>query len=421
MTSKERVLAALNHKEPDRVPVDFGGTAVTGIHVRSSAALRDHYGLEKRPVKVHEPYQMLGLVEDDLKQRPGRRRRRRLRAPRRCSASANEDWKPWRLDDGRRCWSPGGFDTTRDANGDMLIYPEGDRPRRPAAACPRTASSSTPSSASSPIDEDELDPGRQPGGVRADLRRRSRLLRPGRTREAADTGRAVIATFGGTAFGDIALVPAPFLKHPQGHPRHRGVVRLDADPAGLRPRRLRAADRDRPGQPGEDPRPASATASRPSSSAAPTSAPSSPRSARSAAFRELYLPYYKRINDWIHAHTRLEDLQALLRRGRAADPFDHRGRVRHPQPGPVLGRGHGRRTPQASSAGDIVFWGGGVDTQKTLPFGTPDEVRAEVRRAARDLRPRRRLRLQRHPQHPGQRPRRRTSSPCSTPCAELSG
>jgi uroporphyrinogen-III decarboxylase len=26
----------------------------------------------------------------------------------------------------------------------------------------------------------------------------------------------------------------------------------------------------------------------------------------------------------------------------------------------------------------IVFWGGGVDTQKTLPFGTPEEVRAEV-------------------------------------------
>ncbi len=26
----------------------------------------------------------------------------------------------------------------------------------------------------------------------------------------------------------------------------------------------------------------------------------------------------------------------------------------------------------------IVFWGGGVDTQKTLPFGTPDEVKREV-------------------------------------------
>ena len=36
------------------------------MHVRCVAALRDYYGLEKRPVKVHEPYQMLGLLEDDL-------------------------------------------------------------------------------------------------------------------------------------------------------------------------------------------------------------------------------------------------------------------------------------------------------------------------------------------------------------------
>jgi uroporphyrinogen-III decarboxylase len=27
----------------------------------------------------------------------------------------------------------------------------------------------------------------------------------------------------------------------------------------------------------------------------------------------------------------------------------------------------------------LVFWGGGVDTQKTLPFGTPQEVREQVR------------------------------------------
>jgi hypothetical protein len=63
MTSKERVLASLNHRQPDGVPVDFGSTAVTGIHVNAIAGLRVHYGLEKRPVKVYEPYQMLGLIE----------------------------------------------------------------------------------------------------------------------------------------------------------------------------------------------------------------------------------------------------------------------------------------------------------------------------------------------------------------------
>jgi uroporphyrinogen decarboxylase len=36
---------------------------------------------------------------------------------------------------------------------------------------------------------------------------------------------------------------------------------------------------------------------------------------------------------------------------------------------------------------DLVFWGGGVDTQRVLPYGTPEDVRAEVRRRLEDLSP----------------------------------
>ncbi len=68
---RKRVLDAINHRNPDRVPIDFGGSAVTGVHVSCVAKLREHYGLEKRLVKVCEPYQMLGLVEDDLKEAVG--------------------------------------------------------------------------------------------------------------------------------------------------------------------------------------------------------------------------------------------------------------------------------------------------------------------------------------------------------------
>ena len=69
--SRERLRTALNHKEPDSIPVDFGGTAVSGVHASCVAALRDHYGLQKRPVRIHEPFQMLGLVEDDLREAMG--------------------------------------------------------------------------------------------------------------------------------------------------------------------------------------------------------------------------------------------------------------------------------------------------------------------------------------------------------------
>ena len=89
------------------------------------AALRDYYGLDKHPVKVHEPYQMLGLVEDDLKQAMG------LDVdgvvPRNTMFGFPiEGWKMWRLPDGLEVLVPGGFVTTTAANGDILIYPEGD-------------------------------------------------------------------------------------------------------------------------------------------------------------------------------------------------------------------------------------------------------------------------------------------------------
>src|SRR5664279_1480915 len=69
--SRERLANSLNHKQPDRIPIDFGGTSVTGIHVSCVAALRDFYGLEKRLVRIHEPGQMLALVDDDLKDAMG--------------------------------------------------------------------------------------------------------------------------------------------------------------------------------------------------------------------------------------------------------------------------------------------------------------------------------------------------------------
>ena len=64
MTSRERVAATLRHQEPDRVPLDLGATAVTGMHVTAVAQLRQALGLDRpgTPVKVVEPYQMLGEI-----------------------------------------------------------------------------------------------------------------------------------------------------------------------------------------------------------------------------------------------------------------------------------------------------------------------------------------------------------------------
>jgi uroporphyrinogen-III decarboxylase len=71
MTGRQRVLKALNHEEPDRVPLDLGGTIMSGIMAHALDRLRRHLRLELRPVRVYEAFQMLGEVEMDVAERLG--------------------------------------------------------------------------------------------------------------------------------------------------------------------------------------------------------------------------------------------------------------------------------------------------------------------------------------------------------------
>src|SRR5208283_484631 len=68
LTSRERVNNALNHQESDRVPVDLGASSVTGMQADTVYKLRQALGLDApgTPVKVVEPYQMLGEIKADL-------------------------------------------------------------------------------------------------------------------------------------------------------------------------------------------------------------------------------------------------------------------------------------------------------------------------------------------------------------------
>ena len=101
MTSRERVAKALNHQEPDRLPVDLGGSATTGMQVSSVYLLRQALGLDPpgTPVKVVEPYQMLGEIKPDLMDALGIDVVS-LRSPRTMFGFPNEGWKGWKLFDG---------------------------------------------------------------------------------------------------------------------------------------------------------------------------------------------------------------------------------------------------------------------------------------------------------------------------------
>jgi hypothetical protein len=384
MNCKERVVAALNHRSPDRIPIDFGGTATTGVHVSCVAALRDYYGLEKRLVKVHEPYQMLGWIDDDLKEAMGVDVEGAI--PRdTIFGFPNENWKSWRTQEGIEVLVSEHFRTQVEANGDTLIYPKGDTEAPPSGRMPKGGHFFDTIVRQEPIDEEALDPADnleefQPISAAeldyfgADIPR------------AAATGRAVAATFGGTAFGDIALVPAPFLTHPRGirdisewyistasrqdyvHAVFRG--QCDIALANLAKIHARVGDAvDVVFLCGTD-------------FGTQTSSFCSV-----ATFHELYMPYYRRVNDWIHANTSWKT-------------FKHSCGAVEKFISPLIECGFDILNPvQCSAAGmdpaalkanygdQIVFWGGGVDTQRVLPFGTPDEVRAQVAERCRIFAP----------------------------------
>jgi hypothetical protein len=97
-------------------------------------------------------------------------------------------------------------------------------------------------------------------------------------------------------------------------------------------------------------------------------------------FRDLWLPYYKRICDWIHAHTTWKCFKHSCGSVRRFyDSFIEAGfEIINPVQCSAAGMDP---QPLKQDFGDrLVFWGGGVDTQKTLPFGTPDQVREQVLR-----------------------------------------
>ena len=100
--SHDRLAAALNHTQPDSIPIDFGGTFVTGVHVSCVAALRDYYGLEKRLVRVLDTSQMLGKIDEDLLDAMGVDVVGVFRRSTKWGFPA-ERWKSWRRREGRCC------------------------------------------------------------------------------------------------------------------------------------------------------------------------------------------------------------------------------------------------------------------------------------------------------------------------------
>jgi|YNPNPStandDraft_1061719.scaffolds.fasta_scaffold01413_3 hypothetical protein len=383
LTSRERVLRALNHQEPDRVPLDLGGSATTGMHVSSVYQLRQALHLDPpgTPVKVIEPYQMLGEIQPDLMDALGVD----VVALGRTTTLfgfKNEGWKPWTFFDGTPVLVPAAFNTDPEPNGDILMYPEGDKTAPPSGRMPKNGFYFDTIIRQPPIDEDRLNPedNLEEFGPLSDeelehFRREAERL-------YTTTDKAILANIGGTGFGDIALVPAPWLKSPKGI---RDVAEWYMSTVTRRDYVYRVFERQCEialanlekfyGVVGDRVAALFVTGTDFGMQTGPFISPQT--------YRDLYKPFHKQLNDWIHQHTSWKcfihscgSVTALL-----PDFIEAGFDILNPVQTSAAEMDPRRLKQQFGDR--ITFWGGGVDTQKTLPFGTPEQVKAEVRERIR--------------------------------------
>lgn len=375
MTSKQRVQNALNHSTPDRIPVDFGATSVTGIHCKVVEALRQHYGLDPHPVRVIEPFQMLGEIEEDLQEimgidcAPVFGRKDMFDID---ETQLHEQVTPM----GQKVMIASGIDLTTDKEGDVYIYAGGDRSYPPSAIMPSGCYFINATERQEYVDDEAITPEdnlEEFGPVsEEDLQYYKKTVE-----QAAATGKAVVASFGGTALGDIAFVPGMGLKNPKGirnvaewymstamrRDYVQTVFEKQTDIAIANYQRLW----DTVGEKvdvvftcGTD------------------FGTQDSQFCSLDTFRELWLPHYKRMNDWIHQHTTwkvfkhtcgaiLPILPGLVEAGfDIINPVQINAKDMDPV---VLKKEYGSQ---------VTFWGGGIDTQRILPNATPEEVRSHV-------------------------------------------
>jgi hypothetical protein len=378
MTPRERLAATLDHREPDRLCVDFGAGFQTGLGAGAVHRLRQAVlGGNDWRVKVIEPYQMLGEIDDDLRQALG------LDAVGVHGSGTMfgfkpQDWKPFTLFDGTPVLVPGQFNVTPADDGGWLMHPEGDTSVPPCAWMPRDTYFFDALNRQQPLDESRLDPADncEEMAVISDQEVRHFATRARHYHKNTNCG--IYMTLPGTAFGDIALVPAPWMKDPKGirgvqewymaTVTHRDYVRRVFEHqcacALMSIEKLAAAVGD---------------CAQVVFVSGTDFGTQTGQFCSVQVYRDLYKPFHKAVNDQIHKLTKWKTFIHSCGAVRPFIPDFIEAGFDVLNPVQCSAKGMDPRELKREFGKQLVFWGGGVDTQRTLPFGTPDEVYREVR------------------------------------------
>jgi len=379
MISRERILAAINHKQTDRVPIDLGGSVTTGIQASALHKLRKSLGLEDSIVKVYEPMMTLGLVEEDVLEAIDADVIA-LNSPGTLLGYKNSKWKPWTLQDGTPVLIGEGFSYSYDDGGAVYAYPKGNKNVHPSAKMPVKGFYFDNIIRQEDLSNHIYD-ARKDYSDQYEIFSDEDLEYYEKTSNQLfeETEYAIFGNFFLGGVGDIFHIPAAWLENPRGvrdlqewiitHITNPGYIKeffnmqteielknleLYHQAVGERIVAIAISGTDFGGQNGLLISP--------------------------DIYREFYKPYHKIFNDWVHKNTKwkvffhtcgsiVDILDDLIESGvDIINPVQFSAVNMNLE---ILKENYGNR---------IVFWGGGINTQKTLPFGTPEEVIEETKR-----------------------------------------
>jgi uroporphyrinogen decarboxylase len=349
-TSRRRVAAALEHREADRVPYDLGGTILTGIHHLAYRRLRDYLGLPEVPIEIEDPIQQLARVHEDVKERLE------------VDVFGVNPSKPRGI--GQPPWSEDGYDKLVDEWGIEWWKPQDggyyyDMRRHPLAGIETVAELARHRF------PDPLDPGRYEGmAARADELMNGRQAAyvlgrnaPGiweialwmRGFENFFTDMLVNESFAEALMDAICEIKMKYWARALELVGENVMIVSEADDLASQDRCL-----------------------------------CSP-----AIYRKLIKPRHTRLFAFIRKQARVPIKIFYHSCGAVAEliPDLIESGIDILNPVQVSAAGMDTRELKRRFGKAITFYGGGVDTQRVLPRGTPAEVRDEVRRRIEDLAP----------------------------------
>ena len=376
MNSRENLIKTLNHEESEKIVFDLGGTNVSNISASTLYKLRVALGLKPGPVKLCDPYQGLGLIENDVRELIG--------ADITCITSLytafgykNEKWKAWELPDGTDVLVGENFTVNKDAYENTLIYPEGDTSCEPCARMPKNGFYFDPINRQKKINEKILN-------GKLDFKDDFILFSDEELKYFEkqsqylydNTSYGIAGHMELLPAGDLGLIFGTHLKNPMGirsmeewlisHYTRPGYIKevmdygseiaienlkLYKEAVSERIQVIPITGNDFGNQNGLLYSP--------------------------DIYREIYKPYYRKVNGWVHKNTKWKTffhscgsivgiIDDMIESGvDIINPVQTSAKGMEPK---ILKEKYGRR---------IVFWGGGVEPL-TFQFGTPEEVRAQV-------------------------------------------